>query len=192
VQGRGGAAGAIFSSPSLVVVRIASSVRLGGNAAAGANCAGAVPGPVGGNSPRIRLAAEWEADVKAPSIAPVPRSRAAIKVPVGRAMNLPSRGTWRVRPDCWRGVELAVAARAEIPCWGRLWRHTGPWSCVGSVRHRGQTRRRAIAGWRMRMAAPQPPQAMTTGSTASRVSRVCRKEFVDGALLSLAPCSACA
>jgi hypothetical protein len=44
----------------------------------------------------------------------------------------------------------------------------------------------------MRMAAPQPPQATTTGSMASLVSRVCLKEFVEGVLFSLAMCSACA
>jgi len=120
-----------------------------------------VPGPcpAGGDSPRRWLAAEREADVKAPSITPVPRSRAAIRMPVNRA---------------------------------RLWRHAGSWSRVRSLRHRGQTRRRAISGWRIRMAVPQPPQAMTTGSMASLVSRVCLKEFVEGVLFSLAACSACA
>ena len=159
-QGRGGAAGAIFSSsPSWVVVRIARSIGLRGNAETGANCAGAVSGPAGGDSPRRWLAAEREADVKAPSITPVPRSSAAIRMPVNRA---------------------------------RLWRHAGSWSRVRSLRHREQTRRRAISGWRIRMAVPQPPQAMTTGSMASLVSRVCLKEFVEGVLFSLAACSACA
>lgn len=70
-QGRGGAAGAIFSSSlSWVVVRIARSIGLRGNAETGANCAGAVSGPAGGDSPRRWLAAEREADVKAPSITP--------------------------------------------------------------------------------------------------------------------------
>lgn len=90
---------------------------------------------------------------------PVPRSRAAIRMPVNRA---------------------------------RLWRHAGSWSRVRSLRHRGQTRRRAISAWLIRMAVPQPPQAMTTGSMASLVSRVCLKEFVEGVLFSLAACSACA
>ncbi len=44
----------------------------------------------------------------------------------------------------------------------------------------------------MRMAAPQPPQAMTTGSMATLVSQVCLKEFVEGIFFSLALCSVCA
>ena len=59
-----------------------------------------------------------------------------------------------------------------------------PGRASGPLRHRGQTRRRAISGWRIRMAVPQPPQAMTTGSMASLVSRVCLKEFVEGVLFS--------
>ncbi len=44
----------------------------------------------------------------------------------------------------------------------------------------------------MRMAVPQPPQTMTTGSMATIVSQVCLKEFVEGVLFSLATRPACA
>ena len=42
----------------------------------------------------------------------------------------------------------------------------------------------------MRMAARQPPQAMTTGSMACPVLQDYLKEFVERVMISLAPCLA--
>ena len=147
-EGRGGAAGAIFSlSPSWVVVALPGVSD---------SEATRKPGPIVRGPRPVRLAATRRGHGLRQSGKRMSRHPALLRCPGAEPRS---------------GCRLIAQGSGDTRDPGRA---------SGPLRHRGQTRRRAISGWRIRMAVPQPPQAMTTGSMASLVSRVCLKEFVEG------------